>query len=85
MLSRPNGRAMAASVCARQNPDLAGFVLDKDHKGLPEKYRIYLTQFWGPMARFVGLSPRMSLMLRILGRHLRGPADWEWLATAGHN
>lgn len=40
----------------RKNAALVNFVLDPHSRGLPDRYRLFLSLFSGPMARFVGLS-----------------------------
>lgn len=40
----------------KKNPALVQFVLEKESRGLPDRYRIFLSLFRGPMARFAGLS-----------------------------
>jgi hypothetical protein len=39
-----------------RHPDLVEFVLDRERKGLPDRYHIYAVLYGGPMARFVPLS-----------------------------
>jgi hypothetical protein len=40
----------------QKNPALVEFVINKESRGLPSRYRIFLSLFRGPMARFAGLS-----------------------------
>ncbi len=47
------------------NPELVKFVLDKDMRGLPDTYHLYLSLFFGPAHRF---APTMAAIIE--GREL---------------
>jgi hypothetical protein len=46
---------------AEKNPALREFVLDHEHRGLPDKYRLYACLFNGPLARFAGLAVELNV------------------------
>jgi len=49
---------------AERNPALREFVLDRERRGLPDRYRLYACLFAGPLARFVGLSGELNVETR---------------------
>jgi hypothetical protein len=64
----PIVKEIVAMLLAINSPDFAGahpplraFVLDPKQSGLPERYRLYLTLYRGPLARFVGLAVKIDL------------------------
>ena len=54
--------ALNAAEFAQKNPELVKFVLDREIRGLPEKYRVYCCLFAGPIARFAGLSAEVNVL-----------------------
>lgn len=54
--------ALNAPEFAQKNPDLVKFVLDRHAKGLPTKYRLYLSLYAGPLARFAGLAVELNVV-----------------------
>jgi hypothetical protein len=54
--------ALNAPEFGQKNPDLVKFVLDRNLKGLPEKYRLYLCLYAGPIARFAGLAVELNVV-----------------------
>jgi hypothetical protein len=54
--------ALNGPVLAEKNPDLRAFVLDRNLRGLPEKYRLYACLFVGPLARFAGLMIELDVV-----------------------
>jgi hypothetical protein len=54
--------ALNAPAFGQKNPDLVRFVLDHNLRGLPEKYRLYMSLFAGPIARFAGLAVELNIM-----------------------
>lgn len=54
--------ALNAPDCGQNNPDLVNFVLDRNLKGLPERYRLYLCLYAGPIARFAGLAVEVNVV-----------------------
>jgi len=54
--------ALNAPEFAQKNPDLVKFVLDRHAKGLPTKYRQYLSLYAGPLARFAGLAVELNVV-----------------------
>ncbi|HLG55258.1 MAG TPA: hypothetical protein VI485_07995 [Vicinamibacterales bacterium] len=54
--------ALNAPEFGQKNPDLVKFVLDHKIQGLPEKYRLYMCLFAGPIARFAGLAVELNVV-----------------------
>ncbi len=54
--------ALNAPGFAAKNPDLRKFVLDREIRGLPDKYRLYACLFAGPLARFAGLQAELNVV-----------------------
>src|SRR5207245_10897289 len=61
------------------NPDLVKFVLDKDARGLPNKYHLYVSLFFGTAHRF---APTMAAATDGRGLVLTAldypPFAWAW-------
>ena len=56
--------ALNAPEFGQKNPDLVNFVLDRNLKGLPQKYRLYLCLYAGPIARFAGLAVELNVVTK---------------------
>ncbi len=54
--------AINAPEFGQANPDLVTFVLDRHVRGLPEGYRLYLSLFAGPIARFAGRAVELNVI-----------------------
>jgi hypothetical protein len=47
---------------AQKNPALREFVLNRELRGLPARYRLYLCMYFGPLARFAGLAIEVNVI-----------------------
>lgn len=56
--------ALNAPEFGQKNPDLVNFVLDRKLKGLPDRYRLYLCLYAGPIARFAGLAVELNVVTK---------------------
>ena len=53
--------ALNPPAFGHSHPALVKFVLDPMCRGLPERYRLYMCLFTGPIARFAGVTAQLSL------------------------
>jgi hypothetical protein len=53
--------AINAPSFGEAHPDLVKFVLDRHRQNLPDRYRLYLCLFVGPIARFAGVSAALDV------------------------
>jgi len=54
--------AINAPEFSEKNPALREFVLDREMRGLPERYRLYMCLYAGPLARFAGLAVEVNTL-----------------------
>jgi hypothetical protein len=56
--------ATSPPTLSLSHPDLGDFVLDRERRGLPDRYHFYLSLFAGPMARSTGVAERLDVERR---------------------